>query len=273
MISQYKFNLAFIDNLSAAYPQLAMAIGMPVKPSGNELPLEPENLKSLRDLDEIVETQYVIDAIAKSTEIKQLKHMIIAARFNKKSNYFDLFDPEGSGELGLGYGPRLKISESAINVLKIQKQSTKATIGSNVFSIINNYNDALNGCKAAEEGLEYIEDVRASVEENVEDHEKAFDITAASRYFQTVIDAALRYSTSYFLYKVAQANLDRLTWAGEYYKVVTDYIENDLEFDYHEVAKKHRFSKRIFNFFRSKHEKQEEVEISCIPDECIFADL
>ncbi len=246
LIAKLKYDLAFQDNLSATFPELAQAIGLEIKPSDNEMPLKPTRIKSLKSIPLAVESRYVTQALLKSTELKGLDHMIAAAKSGKKSNYFEFFDPATDSELGYGYGQRIKIANSSIKVIEIQKERTKSEISLLIFRTINNYNDALAACNAADDGLAVLEKMRVAIDENLKRTDIPFDINKAVRYFDIAAGAAIRYSTSYFLFKISEAALHRSTWEGSIYKIVQNYIDLNIEKNYQQAKINHSWFYRKF---------------------------
>jgi len=253
-IAKLRYNNAFqAENLTYTYPLLANAIGLEVLAHKNWFAVEAHDLQTLKDYSVIESDKFVKEARSLSTELKTLDFLIVAAENNKKSNYFDFFDPGSGSGLGLGLGQRIKISRSAKKVLKIQRKSTWSQIGVNIFNQMNNHNDSLNSGKAAERALSFLDGIRVEVEKNIQDHKAPFNVTSAVRYFKNAVGTGLRFSTAYFIFRTAEAALNRATWFGPNYQAVKDYINKDLNNDYREVKKRHRFRHCFTQLFR--HEK------------------
>jgi hypothetical protein len=230
--AKLKYDLAYLDKLPATYAELAQALGIEINENNYKLPLLPQAVRSLRHKEPVKEADFLNKALTRSTEVTSLEHLLKAAQLNKKSTYYDFFDPESNNNLGYGYKQRIRVSRSAVRVIGIHRERTESQISLNVFRAVNDYNDALIGSKAAEEGLEALEDIRKAMEEHVRRNDVPFDINQAVRYFEIENQAVQRYCTSYFLYKIARASLDRYVWEGKVYQVVQDYIREDIDVNF-----------------------------------------
>jgi hypothetical protein len=222
------YDRAFIDALSSALPYVATAINLPPEFDWGDLKLEPHDVGLLKHQPRRHYLDIWPGALIKSTEVKNLAFLIEAAESNKRSNYFDFFDPSSGNNLGYGYGPRIKIARSSIEVLKIQLKSAQFQLSNAIQDSLNNYNDSVDSFPGIEEGLNALEDIRSGVENHINDVTQPLDINRIMRHFQWAEGQALRYVSAYFTFLIAEANLNRYEWKGRYYDIVRDTIANKV---------------------------------------------
>lgn len=245
------YNLAFINNLTMTYPVLAYSMGMELNKVWTNFNVEPHAIVSTKNVPIGVPEVYYVPAEKNSTELANVRELIKAAKLNKKSNYFDIFDPASGNDLGFGYGQRIKVAEANVKILEIQEEKTLGQIRVNVNNYLNNYNDAIVALQTLEEVLPKIEDMRIAAEKLINDTTIPFDSLRVARYFETAYWVGLDYCGAYFMLKTNEVALDRLTWKGPYFKQILDYANGGgLAKAYAAVDKSHSFREAFKKFFR-----------------------
>lgn len=217
------YDRAFIDALSAALPQLATAIGLSPNFDWSHLKIEPHNFDSLNHINRREYQEFWPDALARSTEVKNVEYLIEATKDNKRGVYFDFFDPGSGNELGFGYGSRIKISRSKVEVLRLALRRTKMQLSNLIQNSLNNYNDAVGSFPGIENGLKYLDSISEAIEDHVNDTSVPLDITRIVRHFKYAEGQAIRYTYSYFTFRIAEADLNRYTWRGKFYDIAHEY--------------------------------------------------
>lgn len=222
------YDAAFVDNLSAAYPRLASAIGLNPEKDWSILRVEPHDIEEYGHINQHQYGEFFPRALLLSTEIKNVERLKQAAENVKRGLYFDYFDPASGHDLGFGNGYRIKIARSQIKVLDVLLLRTKMQLSMAIHSAINNYNDSISAYPGVEEGLHKLSALRRAVEKHINDTNAPLDIMKFVRYFQYAKDQALRFAQSYFIFKGAEADLDRYTWNGHIYDIVREYQKYKL---------------------------------------------
>lgn len=224
MKGKLMFDRAFIDALSAVLPQIATAMGFDPSFDWYHLKIEPQDMGSLRHETRKQYHDFWPTALEQSTEVKSMEHIIEAAKKSKRIPYFDFADPDSSNNLTFATGSRIKSARSNVKMLDIQLQRTKMQLSIAIQNALNNYNDAVESFPGVENGLTKLEDIRSSVEDHINDTTVPIDINKITRHFKYARTQALCYIASYFLFRTAEADLNRYTWRGEIYDIVKDYI-------------------------------------------------
>jgi hypothetical protein len=96
-------------------------------------------------------------------------------------------------------------------------------ISNAIHNALNNYNDSVNTFSALEDALFALEPIRSALERHINNADVPFDILKVIRYFHYAKEQAMRYIQSYFIFKEAEADLNRYTWDSELYNKVREY--------------------------------------------------
>jgi hypothetical protein len=251
------YNLAYIDNLSATYPYLAYAMALDFSQDWSDLVVAPDHIKKIGSLPLGRPQEYYQLAEENSSELANVRDLLKAARLNKKSNFFDIFDPAAGVDFGLGYPQRIKLSKANIKILEIQLERTLAQIRISINKSLNNYNDSIIALNTLEPQFALLPEVVAAVVKNVNNVGEPFDCLKAARYFETAYFTYTAYVSSYYLLKANAAGLERATWRNPYFQQVLDYAKNYLPETYQIVKKTHslkfKFLQKIKSWFGAKH--------------------
>lgn len=237
---QYASCRAYIDALSSVLPRLASAIGLSPHIDWKDLKVENHRIVPLtghiflREYDEFFDT-----ALLKSTELKNVNFLLESAKKLKKGTYWDFFDPSSGNSLGFGYTHRIKVASSSVEFLKLQHMRTKMQISNAIQDALNNYNDSVAAIPAIEKALSKLPAISKAVEDHINDSTVPLDINRLIRYFQYAESQALLHINNYFIFKDAEADLNRYTWNGRIYDRVTEYKEIKVREFLQNVKKSH----------------------------------
>lgn len=241
MKAKFIFSRAYIDALSAVLPQLATALGLDPNFDWSSLMIEDHDFKSIKKEQRREYQEFWPEALKQSTEIKNIKYLVEAAKANKKSNYFDFLDPDSSINCGYGFGPRINTARSNVAIIELQLQRTTMQLSNAIQNALNNYNDAIDSFPGLENGLMRLDTIRAGVQEHINNTNTALDINRIVRHFKYAKGQALLYVSSYFTFRAAEADLNRYTWSGGIYNIVRDYINYELPSVLEEARKAQSF--------------------------------
>lgn len=237
------YQRSFVDAVSATLSQLATAVGFPPNVDWASMKLEPHQMTFLENETFKEYMEFWPDAIKRSTEVKNMKSLISSAKRDKRSVYFDFIDPSSGHDLGFGYGSRIKIARANIEILKIQLGKTKRQVSNAIHNALNNYNDAVRSFPGIISALECMKDIKKAVEDNINNTKTPLDITSMARYFEFAANQGFLYINGYFAFKTAEADLNRLTWRGEYYDIVSFYRHHGIKQFLKDVRKQHSHHK------------------------------
>lgn len=222
--AKFIYDRAFVDALSADLPQIATIIGLEPNFDWSHLIVKPCKFRSLKKKTRREYLEFWPDAVDRSSEIKNVEHLIVAANYDKKSTYVNFFDPASGYDLGFGYGQRIKLARSNIDVLNIELQRTKMQLSNGIHNALNNYNDSVESFKGIQAGLDHLEDIRSAVNDHVNNMNVPLDINRLIRHFEYAEGQALRFVNSYFVLRTAEADLNRYTWRGKIYRIVNEHM-------------------------------------------------
>jgi hypothetical protein len=254
--AKFEYDLAFIDALSSDLPNLATLVGLSPDVDWQFLKVE-EHVLSPIPQQYAHYGDFYPEAKARSTELRNVHHLMAAAHQQKRSAYFEFIDPLYAATFGFGYGYSIKIARSNIEILNIAKQRTAMQLSNTIQYALNNYNDSISALPAMERALERLVDIRPSVESHINNANAPLDINRLARYFEYSAGQALRYISSYFIFRSAEADLKRYTWSGEMYELV-DYYRTHKMAEFLEAAKKqHSFRHLIKTRWRGRHKKDQ----------------
>lgn len=250
--AQFASSRAFIDALSSVLPRLASAIGLNPHKDWKDLKVESHQIEPLtghifaRQYNEFFDT-----ALVKSTELKNVDYLIESAKKLKKGTYWDFFDPASGNALGFGYTHRIKVASSSVEFLKLQHLRTKMQISNAIHDALNNYNDAVVAIPAIEKGLSKLPAIGKAVEAHINDLTVPLDINKLIRYFNYAQGQALLHINNYFIFKDAEADLNRYTWNGRVYDRVTEYKDKKI----HQFVEKVKNSHSLMRAFKRQLDK------------------
>ncbi len=234
---------SFIDGLSSILPRLASAIGLDPHNDFGHLPVEPYQVEPLTGkIFKRHYSEFFDAAIAKSTELKNIDYLIKSATYLKKGTFWDFMDPASGKYMGIGYGHRIKVARSSIKFLKFQRSRTEMQISNAIQDTLNNYNDAVEAIPEVEKGVAKLEVIRAALEKHVKDSSVDLDINKVMRYFTIAPNMALLFINNFFIFKEAEASLNRYTWRGPVYDRVFEYKEKKIGEFLERVEKSHSFN-------------------------------
>lgn len=239
------YQRAFVDLLAASHQQLASILGLSPDVDWSTMRLEPYQMSFLEREKFGKYLDYWPDAISRSTEVKNMKHLISSAERNKRSVYFDFIDPSSGNNLGFGYGSRIKIARANIEILELQLQQTNRQVSNAVQDSLNNYNDAVRSFPGIIGAIKSLVDIQDAVETNINNTSAPLDITALQRYFEYSTNQGSLYISSFFMFKIAEADLNRYTWRGPFYEIVLFYREHRIKRFLKEVKKQHSHHKAL----------------------------
>lgn len=247
IIGQFQNDRAWIDALSAVRPQLATLIGLSPEIDWSKLKTKPYEFTSLSGESFGTYFDFWPDAEDLSPELNNIRYLIKAAKKNKRSVTFDIFDPDSSDNLDFGYSSRIKIARCNVGILEIRLEATKRQISNAIHNALNTHNVALAAALGVENSFKYLPGIRAVVERNINDTSVPLDITKIARYFQYAEGQAIRLVNAYFAFRSAEAALNRYSWRGPYYEVVSDFIENQVPKTLAKTKKAHSFHRAFLN--------------------------
>lgn len=241
------YDRAFIDGLSAALPQLATAVGLAPDFDWSHLKIEPYNFEPITQKKSRKYQEFWPEALAQSPEVRNAENLIVAAKANKRSIYFDFFDPASGHDLGFGYGSRIKIARSQVEILNISLKRTKMELSNLIQDSLNNYNDAVESFPGLDNGLKHLENIKLDLNEHINNADEPLDITRIALHFKYAEGQAIRYTYSYFLFRAAEASLNRYTWQGSIYQIVNDFMTFKVPQLLKETKKQHSFRQAFKN--------------------------
>jgi hypothetical protein len=180
---------------------------------------------SLTTDENTIDTPYSYDpeqikrlALERSYELRQVDFLIDAARKKEKvESVFNWMDPNGdaNGSLGLGFPNYIKIAESDVRQILIERERVQSIILEKVEESLNEINLAIRDRKLARDGRD-IEDRRiARITNNMKlgiNYALADLVTA----FQGKVRNDLALTGAGYRYLVAWSKLQRLIYAGPY---------------------------------------------------------
>jgi hypothetical protein len=222
------YELANIDNLSATYPKLATAIGLSPKHDWSELKLEDIQIKTGHNIRLPHYLEVWPLAYEHSSEIKNVEHLIKAAKKRKRASYFDFIDPSSGNNMSFSFGNRIKIARSNVRALELQLKSTEMQLSNNIHNILNGLNNSLAPYPSTLIALDALHDMRDAVEKNLHNALVPLDTNLIIRYFSYAKGQANLYINLYFSLLSSQADLDRYTWNGPIYDMVNKYINKEV---------------------------------------------
>lgn len=217
------YDRAFVDALSASYPKLATAIGLSPKIDWSTMDIEPLPMPLLLEGRKKKYSEYVTLAFQRSSELRIIDELILAAKHRKRGVYFDPIDPDSGNNVGLAMAPRIKICRANIALLVNRRSKTEMEIGNAIQDEINNYNDAVESLPALNLSLKSLFILKEGMDKQINDPNSAIDFNELVRLIKYAKGAAIRYVNAYFTLLSADAALDRLVWRGEVYNIVNDY--------------------------------------------------
>ncbi len=242
---------SFIDNLTSFLPRIATAIGLDPHIDWSQLKLEPHVIERWEPLSLLDYDDFYATAIKRSTELVNIEALIESSKNNKKVAMFDFFDPTSGNSLGFDYKYRLEIAQANINMLEIQRLATKMELSNLLHDSLNNYNDAMRSFPAVFGGLVTLPDMRDAVEQHLNDATVPLKIQKLVRYFDLSSGQALRYINGYFIAQTTRADVDRYTWNGPIYEVVSFYRDEMIPIFLEQAIEKEsarcRFKSKIAN--------------------------
>lgn len=217
------YDRAFVDALSASYPKLATAIGRSPKLDWSTMHIEPLPMPLLFEGQKKKYSEYVTTAFQRSSELRIIDELILAAKHHKRGVYFDPIDPDSGNNVGLAIAPRIKICRANIALLVNRRLKTEMEIGNAIQDEINNYNDAVESLPALNLSLKSLFIMKEGMQRQINDPNATIDFNELVRLINYAKGAAVRYVNAYFTLVRADAALDRLVWRGEVYNIVNDY--------------------------------------------------
>lgn len=243
---------AFLDSLAAALPHMATILGLDSRVDWADLKIHPTMI-DLDDQPKRYYNEFYSKAVANSSEIRTLRHMIKAAKRTMRANYFTFLDPHSGRDLGLHYLAHIKIARSKITSLEIDIGLQKNKISSALQESLNKYTEATKSTHYLRRSLlNELENLRLKAEEQLidEDEHKHFDVVTVTRYFDEAKKQALNFIYSYFVYRTAVADFNRYTREGEYYQLVENY-RNLVPAFLKKIEREHSFRYRAIKSLRS----------------------
>ena len=250
------YELAFIDSLSIDLPRLASFLGLDPNVDWASLNIEeypifdiPTEYAQYQDYWQIAQKV--------SPELKNIDHLLDAAKEEKRSAYFQFLDPLSAMTFGYGYGYNIKIARSNLTLLHISKQKIKIQLSLAIQNALNNYNDSISAFPAMIDASNHLIHMKPSIETHINDAQERLDINRIARYFEYASGQALRYISSYFIFRTAEAELNRYIWHGDMYDLVIHFRLYEVPKWLKEIEKKHSFRqavKRRFHHSRKKYE-------------------
>ena len=133
------------------YAQLDHAVALP--PLNGISELKPINFPSLEKIQPLQAQDFYKDAQAHSYELKTLKHLLDASRFQTKEVWFKWLDPSGDGSLGFGTASSFRIAQSKEEEVRKKITETGSLIELKSAQIASEYNAALKSYANALEGI------------------------------------------------------------------------------------------------------------------------
>jgi hypothetical protein len=264
-----EFHRAFMDGLASDLPKIASAIGL--DPSVDWAGLRIEHFpidfapKPKRNFHDFYER-----AILHSSELESHRQMLRAAKRTTKAAYLNIFDPHSGHHLGIGYPSEIKIQRSERASILLEIESTKLEISNSIQEALNYYTEATKSMPILHEGLRELDNMRAAAEEEL-NHAAlgdSFDFTVVDRFFQVAEQQTLNYIKSFFVYRIAVADFNRLTWSGEYYEIVDEYHKFGMPQFLRRIRKEHSFrngiarkARRIAKMVSRSEDEDEESQI------------
>lgn len=217
---EFIYKLSFTDALSSVLPSLATAIGLSPHKDWAKLKIKPYSITTMSHEQKRDYLDFWPQAFVHSTELKGIKFLIKAAKYNKKSIFYDIIDPASGNEIGFSYGPRIKIARSEIKKINIFEKRTQMQLSNALQNALNNYNDSIDSFAGIEIALDALEHMRQAVEKDINDPSRPLDINRIDRYFWHALGRATDFISSFFIFHVSKAELERYTWEGEAYELV-----------------------------------------------------
>ncbi len=156
-------------------------------------------------------------ALNRSFELDQLHWLIDSAQKSKGSKYFTWLDPAGDSNLGLGFalGSQIEVSSSQIHELEIEREQLKSILSQKVFNSVTNYQQAVNAFAETKKGIA-IQERRMNQALSDLDTGKRVDFFGLVSIFQDHLAAQISLESAQANYRVARAQLERLTLEGYY---------------------------------------------------------
>ena len=210
-LSQRKKKVQF--ELKRLYPHIAYAIAYDrdwTKIALKKIPFTEEGL----DETLCVSEKIMNEISEKSTELKTINYLKVAARYAKKSYYVDFITPRGQGSFGVGYKKRIKIATSKIHLLDIQSEKAQANLKLSLHNAIYKSNEAVRLYRNSIKMQVAMEGPMQSLIDNILNLEEVFDIEKALRFFDFSLEADTATNLNWHLRLIAQNHLDRLLWKG-----------------------------------------------------------
>lgn len=260
--AKFAYDLAFIDSLSIDLPRLASLLGLDPNVDWARLNVEEYPIFDISTEHGKYQDYWQV-AQKVSPELKNIDHLLDAAKEEKRSAYFQFLDPLSAMTFGYGYGYNIKIARSNLTLLQISKQKIKIQLSLAIQNALNNYNDSITAFPAMIDALSHLINMRPSVETHINDANEPLDINRIARYFEYASGQALRYISSYFIFRTAEAELNRYIWHGDMYDLVLHFHLHKVPKWLKEIEKKHSFRqavKKRFHHSRKKYENTSGIE-------------
>ena len=211
------------------YGQLSQSVALPPLNGITKL-TEVSFPSSLLDVEVLDPYKFYKDAQEKSYEIKTLNHLQEAAKYTEREVLFDFLNPDSNGGLGFGTPYQIRIGKSKQAEVKKKVEETYSLIELKASVIANQYNQALDTYKVANQGLNLTEKrlkwlINRHLQGDGTMDEEEFVDQLAELHFKMVGYLADQ-DTSVQMWLFAKSTLDRLLLRG-FYGTLEDAVPMD----------------------------------------------
>ena len=191
---------------------LGMAVALP--PATAISDLEPVKIPDLNLISQIDKVKLAKDAKEKSLEIETMSYLVAAAKSAKKEVIFRIFDPSRDAKIGFGYPSEIKISQSQIRQVEVQKNQIGSMIEQKSVEVAESFNAALAYFKEASVAYEKSKSIQANYVQKLQLNEGT--LTDLIPLNNETLSAAVKLVESKFDFLVAASTKDRLVREGFY---------------------------------------------------------
>lgn len=160
-------------------------------------------------------------AIQRSFELQQMDYLIDIAELKEVSLFFNWVDPSGDPKIGLGVNliGQVKVSQSQISVLELERAELRRTIQYDAKSVVDEFNDSRAELRKPQRnavGLSNIEsmDYHFLLEQSIATGEFRFERIQKS--VQALLASVVERENNLAIYRTARSKKDRFLLTGYY---------------------------------------------------------